>query len=137
MQKEPITINNVSQTEPELLYAIISQAYDGIRLPGMIRTVDDLNYIADVIVQCTNIKTYLNSLMVWLDIETRREKRKGKENKDAYDKMICRKNIISCYYDTINDISKAGSRLITVYMEARKEMEAEKKTGYRGKTREY
>lgn len=115
-----VTVNNVTELNPVVLYVSLANEYDQLSLPAAVETIDDMNEISKLISYCANSKAYLNSLLVYLDIATRIEKRKGKDAKTAYDDMVCRKNIVSSYFDTIDGISKAGSRMVTIFLEAKK-----------------
>ena len=115
-----VTVNNVTKLAPSVLYVSLAVMYDRLRLPQEVKDADDMQRIAKLISYCANSKAYLNSLSVYLDIATRMEKRKGKDAKIEYDDMIARKNVISSYNDMLDNLSKAGSRMVTIYMEARK-----------------
>lgn len=115
-----VTVNNVTKLEPVVLYVSLAKLYDPVRLPQEVTNTDDMQNISKLISFCANSKSYLNSLSVYLDIATRLAKRKGKEGKQIYDDMICRKNIVNSYADMIDNLSKAGSRMVTIYLEAKK-----------------
>lgn len=115
-----VTVNNVTKLDPVVLYVSLAKLYDRVRLPQEVMNTDDLQNISRLISFCANSKSYLNSLSVYLDIATRLAKRKGKEEKQTYDAMVCRKNIVNSYADMMDNLSKAGSRMVTIYLEARK-----------------
>lgn len=115
-----VTVNNVTKLAPSVLYVSLAVMYDRLRLPQEVKSTDDMQRIAKLISYCANSKAYLNSLSVYLDIATRMEKRKGKDAKAEYDDMVARKNVVSSYNDMLDNLSKAGSRMVTIYMEARK-----------------
>lgn len=115
-----VTVNNVVRLSPTVLYVSLAKEYDELSLPGEITGIDDMNTISSIISFCANNKVYLNSLSVYLDIATRIAKKKGKDGKAEYDDMVCKKNIVAGYTDTIDSISKAGSRMVTIFLEARR-----------------
>lgn len=120
MEAVTVTVNNVTRLEPAVLYVSFAKQYDALRLP---EEVIDLEQMQKIISYCANTKSYLNSLSVYLDIATRAAKRRGKEARIEYDDMVCRKNIVSSYMDVIDNISKTASRMVTIYLEAKKAAE--------------
>lgn len=123
VQPVTVTVNNVTKLDPTTLYVSLAHLYGKLRLPGEVASIEDMQQMAKLISYCANAKMYLNSLAVYLDIATRTEKRKGKEAKTAYDVMVCRKGIVNSYLDMLESLSKAGSRMVTIFLEAKRASE--------------
>ena len=120
-----VTVRNVTQMSPEDIYIAMRKMYDNIMVTEAILGPQDLEAIIKLLGWCTNQKSYLSSLGVYLDIATRNAKKSG--NKDAYSDMVCRKNIVNRYYDQVDGIYKASSRQATLYMEQQKELDDERR----------
>lgn len=120
--KKILTVQNVTDKTAQEIFEILSAEYDNIFLPEEVITADDLTDIYQMLGKCTNIKSYLNTLYIHLDICTRAAKRKGKDAKLEYEDMVARKTVVKAYYDHIDDICKASSRQATVYFEQQKEI---------------
>lgn len=89
--------------------------------PADIITADDLSYISNVMVFSINNYNYLISILNFLKIAVRKEKRKGSDNKMNYEDMIDRRDIVSGFADVLLNQYKASSRLITTYQEITRE----------------
>ena len=120
-----VNIRTVLTMEPEEIFENMHRMYDDIEVPEIINGPEDLTFISKTLGWCTNNKSYLSSLGVYLDIATRALKKSG--DKDAYSTMVCRKNIINSYYEHIDAIYKACSRQASIYFEQVQELKEEKR----------
>lgn len=122
---QQITIQNVITLPPEDIFAILYEGYSKLTVPEYVDGPEDLDRISQLLGWCTNSKSYLASLEVYLDIATRNAKKNGDKNLHA--EMVCRKNIIKTFKDMVADAYSASSRQATIYFEQRKELEEEKR----------
>lgn len=116
-----ITINNIGSIEPEELLMYFHELYDDIQSPGIVDSVEDLTKVNEIIGFCTNAKSYLHQLGIYLNLLTR-EAAKGK-NKEFHSDCVSRKAIVDDYYKHLDDICKAVSRQASIYFEAQKELQ--------------
>ncbi len=93
-----------------------------VTLPTEIETIEDMQDAARKISVLGSNFAYVNSLSVYAKNAVRREKRKGKENKEVYEDMIDRENAIHSAADNIKMLYNCLSRLITVKQEMNKEI---------------
>jgi hypothetical protein len=87
-----------------------------------IDTVDDLCEAERLMSALTNKYAYLASLTAFAKIAVREEKRKGKENKAAYEDMIDRRDSLDAMASIVLQQYSAISRMLTVKMEINKEL---------------
>ncbi len=125
MVNPQINVRSVTSMDPEDIFNEMDRMYGNITVQEYVSGPEDLDRISQMLGWCTNSKSYLASLGVYLDIATRNAKKCG--NKELHSDMVCRKNIIKTYYDIVSDIYTACSRQATLYLEQRKELEEEKR----------
>lgn len=121
-----ITVNNVTTIDTEYLFKYFYEKYDSIVVVPEINSYKDLEKVSKLITYSSNVKRYLNTLKTYVDTVTRSIKR-DKEKKDYYDDLMAKKAILNAYYENMDDIYKACSRLVSIYVEERKEIAEEKR----------
>ncbi len=120
-----VNINTISYIEPSDLLTFLDENYGGLSVPEDAVTPEDIERFISLLGYCTNVKSFLNSLLSKLDIDTRL----AKESKDKIlaDRLICKKTLVKNYYDMIDDISKTVSRQATLYFKVEDENKEEKR----------
>ena len=93
-----------------------------VEIPTSIETIEDMQLASRLLSQLASHFTYLNSLSVYAKNAVRREKKKGKENKDVYEAMIDRQNAITSTCDSLKLLYSCLSRLVTIKQEINKEI---------------
>ena len=88
-----------------------------VQIPTSIETVEDMHLASKQLSTLASNFTYLNSLSVYAKNAVRREKKKGKENKEMADVMIDRQNAINSACDSLKLLYSCLSRLITIKQE--------------------
>ena len=120
-----VNINTISYIEPSDLLAFLDENYGGLTVPEDAVTPEDIERFISLLGYCTNVKSFLNSLLSKLDIDTRLAK--GSKDKVLADRLICKKTLVKNYYDMIDDISKTVSRQATLYFKVEDENKEEKR----------
>lgn len=93
-----------------------------VELPTSIETVEDMQLSSKLLSRLASSYAYLNSLGVYAKNAVRREKKKGKENKEIYEALIDRQNAIDSACDSVKMLYNCLSRLITIKQEINKEI---------------
>lgn len=93
-----------------------------VELPTSIETVEDMQLSSRLLSRLASSYAYLNSLGVYAKNAVRREKKKGKENKEVYEALIDRQNAIDSACDSVKMLYNCLSRLITIKQEINKEI---------------
>ena len=93
-----------------------------VELPTSIETVEDMQLSSKLLSRLASSYAYLNSLGVYAKNAVRREKKKGKENKEVYEALIDRQNAIDSACDSVKMLYNCLSRLITIKQEINKEI---------------
>lgn len=120
-----VNIKTVTTMAPEEIFNELFEKYGDISVPEYILGPEDLDRISQLLGWCTNSKSYLSSLEVYLDIATRNANHSG--DKETHAVMVCRKNIVKTFKDNVSDVYAACSRQATIYFEQRKELEEEQR----------
>ncbi len=92
----------------------------GVQVPEVIASTDDMSNAAQLLAKLTNEYSYLLSLTSLAKIYCREAKRGG--NKEEYEDMVDRKEIISNFVDAVKSQYSAISRAITVHIENNNEL---------------
>ena len=93
-----------------------------IDIPTSIETVEDMQLASILLSRLASSYAYLNSLAVYAKNAVRREKKKGKDNKDVYEALIDRQNAIDTTCDSVKMLYSCLSRLVTIKQEINKEI---------------
>ncbi len=93
-----------------------------IEIPTTVETVEDMQNASKLLSALASSYAYLNSLAVYAKNAVRREKKKGKENKDIYEALIDRQNAIDTTCDSVKMLYNCLSRLVTIKQEINKEI---------------
>ncbi len=93
-----------------------------IDIPTTIETVEDMQLASRLLSNLASSYVYLNSLGVYAKNAVRREKKKGKDNKEVYDALIDRQNAIDVTTDSVKMLYNCLSRLVTIKQEINREI---------------
>ncbi len=93
-----------------------------IDIPTTIETVEDMQLASRLLSNLASSYVYLNSLGVYAKNAVRREKKKGKENKEVYEALIDRQNAIDVTTDSVKMLYNCLSRLVTIKQEINREI---------------
>ncbi len=91
-----------------------------VQIPGEILTAEDMDNAAKTLLQLSNAYSYLCTLLSYAKIETRQQKRYGE--KEDYEDMVDRKEIIQNMVDCIKQNYAAVSRSVTIRIENNQEL---------------
>ncbi len=115
-----VTVNNIEDMEPMDVFNYMHTKFDNVYVPETLTTAEDLQKVSVLMAWCINVKSYLNTLSVFLDIMTRNAK--NAKEKEKHDQLVCKKNIIKSYLDHINDVYTGTSRVSTIYFKQQEEL---------------
>ena len=93
-----------------------------IEIPTAIETIEDMQLASRLLSRLASSYVYLNSLGVYAKNAVRREKKKGKENKEVYEALIDRQNAIDTTTESVKMLYNCLSRLITIKQEINREI---------------
>ncbi len=93
-----------------------------IDIPTSIESVEDMQLASRLLSNLASSYVYLNSLGVYAKNAVRREKKKGKENKEVYEALIDRQNAIDTTTDSVKMLYNCLSRLVTIKQEINREI---------------
>jgi len=93
-----------------------------VDIPTAVETVEDMQLASRLLSKLASNYAYLNSLAVYAKNAVRREKKKGKENKEVYETLIDRQNAIDSTCDSVKMLYNCLSRLVTIKQEINKEI---------------
>ncbi len=125
MERPQVNLKTVLTIDPEEMFNEFERMYGNVEVQEYIIGPADLDRISQMLGWCTNHKSYLSSLGIYVDIATRNAKKSG--DKELHSDMVCRKNIIKTFIDIVSDIYTVCSRQATLYLEQRRELEEERR----------
>jgi len=91
-------------------------------IPDSIDSIDQMKQVSRILSELTNSYAYMMQLLNYAKIMVRQEKRKGKENKENYENMIDRRDILQNVADILKMQYQTVSRMITVKKEINEEL---------------
>lgn len=117
------TYEEILNMEPLELQKWLLQEFELTKqIPTDISTIEDMTNAGNMISTFTNRLSYLTALGVAAKMNVRKEKRKGKENKEKSDDMIDRQYAIDKAAEIVKQQYNTVSRMITIKQEINKEL---------------
>lgn len=108
LKKDPIKL--AKELEEECL----------VQIPQAVVTIEDMNEASRLMLHLSASFAYLNMLSSYAKIRTRELKRAG--NKEEYEKMIDRKDVILAVTDATKQLYSGLSRSVTIKIEGNHEL---------------
>lgn len=90
-------------------------------VPTCIDSLDEFVRAGNLLGELTNKYTYLASILSFLRIEVKNEKRKNSKSKEA-EEMLIRRDSVQLVFDVVKQQYSAVSRIITVKQEINNEL---------------
>lgn len=115
----------LSMTPTELTNWITKQCV--MDLPVVICSKEEMDKAAELLLRLTNMYSYLNSLLSYAKIATRQMKRTN--DKNAYEDMVDRREIIQNATENVKQQYAAVSRAVSIRIENNRELSMNSK-GY-------
>lgn len=92
-------------------------------IPETIVSIEDMKNASAVLLKLSGYYSYLMSLLAYAKVKTRQEKKLStKDNKESYEDMVDRRDILQNYTDIVKQNYSAVSRAVTIYIENNNEL---------------
>lgn len=112
-------MNAILNMEPVMLLKWLSNEFS-VDIPKEIVSVEDMDRAAKTLLQLSTQYSYLQTLLSYAKVATREAKRTG--DKQYYEDMVDRKEIIQNKVDSIKQNYAAVSRSVTIRIENNQEL---------------
>lgn len=103
----------IKQSDPAALSQTLIMEYMR-QVPTKIDSPEDLNNIATLLGELTNIRTYLTGIHTRLRVDARIAKR-DKDNKTAAEDLAIRRDVVEAAIDSVKSQYDACSRMLTAH----------------------